>query len=105
MLWKAKKTVISLYDYLHIKGLYLYAKIKPEDDTLVKEENINFIVDFLDKTNLRLFPFWSKLERWVVCCSGNTSTVRSMSPRSLLIVFTMSIYECSGTIDRVLFDI
>jgi hypothetical protein len=60
---QAKKTVVSLYDYLHIKGLYLFAKILPEDNTLGKQENVEFIIDFLDKTTLKNHPFWFKLER------------------------------------------
>lgn len=81
--------MISLYDYLHIKGLYLFAKIRPDDNTLAKEENVEFIVNFLDKTNLKHCPFWSKLERFV--CSYIMVLDEVIS--ALLLYLSLSFYS------------
>lgn len=80
----AKKTVNSLYDYLHIKGLYLVAKLKPSDDILSREENIEFIVDFLDSTELKGISFWNKLERDVKIAAARFITLRDESEMNLI---------------------
>jgi hypothetical protein len=60
----AKKTVHSLADYLHIKGLYLTAKLNPSENPLIRPQNIDFIIGFLNtSTMLRACSFWKNLNR------------------------------------------
>lgn len=82
----AKKTVNSLYDYLHIKGLYLVAKLRPTDDPLSRAENIDFIVNFLDSTQLHLCPFWNKLDREMKIVAARYITLRDESDMTLTAV-------------------
>lgn len=57
----AKKTIHSLSDYLHIKGLYLTARLTPSLNPFSDEINLNFILNFLNSTQLNRCLFWKTM--------------------------------------------
>lgn len=77
----AKKTVLSLADYLHIKGLYLTAKLNPSENPLLKPQNIEFIIRFLNaSTMLRTCSFWKNLNRTQKEALARYMTLRGRCP-------------------------
>jgi len=91
-----RKSIQDLRNYLHVKGIFLLARMHPEDSPFKEKHNVDFIIDYLNNsTNLPTYKFWKNLSR-----SKQIRICKLMSLRGN----NISKYEVFSKIFRVIDD-